>query len=879
MSSSQIITTLLGIIVATSLPSCKRYDKSINTQNPTPSEVTIELTEKDTPVSFNEHIQPILSANCYHCHGPDSATRYPEHEPYRLDSPEGAFQVRKNGKPNIIKGEPDNSYLIKLIESKDPDLVMPLHPSKNPHGKIMDPADIALIRRWVKEGATFEDHWAYISPIKAKLPKVTNEDWPRNPIDHFILAKLERKGLEPNKDQDKARLLRRLTLDLTGLPPTPEELEAFINDHRDLEIIYSEKVNALLHTDAYAEHFARHWLDVARYADTHGIHKDNYRSIWPYRDWVIQAFRKNMKFDQFTLEQIAGDMLPNPSIQQKIATGFHRCLPTTGEGGSIAEEYHAIYAQDRVDTTAAVWLGLTAGCAACHDHKFDAITTKENYQLTAFFRNTPMSALDKNKADHPPNILIPIPSDTKKLAEVNKNTKQLTQQLKQHRSKNQPAFKTWIASQQASPESPPQITPHISTTNKIKALIKLTKKTPKQLNQIREYYFSNIDKVAIKLQESLTKNAAKKAAITKRGVISLIMQEKPNSKPKAHILIRGQYSTKGQEVTPNTPASLPPMTSKMPKNRLGLAIWLTDPKNPLPARVTVNRYWHYFFGTGIVSSNSDFGVMGARPTHPKLLDWLAVDFVEKKWDLHHLIKNIVMSSTYRQSPVISHKKMQQDPRNHYYARAPRYRLDAEQIRDLALKSSNLLHQQIGGPSVKPYSPNNIWSAVAMKTSNTKKYIPDTGSKLYRRSLYTFLKRTAMHPTMEILNAPDRNTSCVQRDLTNTPLQALVIMNDPQFIEASRQLATIAILQASNTKQRANTIAQRLLSRNMQQDEIAIIDKTLKNVVAKFKAKPTEATKLINVGESKPPPELDPTELASWTIIANQILNMDETLNK
>jgi len=1085
---------LLGLIISTSLSSCKRTNTSGNTKaSSTDGDATTEaLNDKkahkvshktvvsaNIPVSFNEHIQPILSANCYHCHGPDSGTRLPEDEPYRLDSAEGAFEVRKNGKANIIKGDPDNSLLIELMESKDPDMVMPLHPTKSPHGKIMDPADIALVRRWVKEGAIFEDHWAYLSPKKVAPPEVANKAWLRNPIDNFILAKLEPKGLEPNKDEDKGRLLRRLTFDLTGLPPTPEELDSFINDSRDFELVYAETVNALLKTDAYAEHFARHWLDVARYADTHGIHIDNYRSIWPYRDWVIEAFRKNMKFDQFTQEQIAGDMMPNATLEQKVASGFHRCLPTTGEGGAIAEEYNAVYAQDRVDTTTAAWLGLTAGCAACHDHKFDAISTKENYQLTAFFRNTTMSALDRNNGHHPPNILVPLPADREKLTQVTAQSGQLNSQLKAHRTKNESSFKAWMQSQKGQqaetgqpisglivelplndktkgvnhptftskaplawatgpagdavkfiggneinlgntgdfernqafsygawikapqklsagiiskmntqkshrgydlwveqgklavhlihswPQNFVKVTtkaafpkdqwfhvmvtydgsskpegikiyvngksmPHntleskltetiktdapfllgsrygnqpfhngqmqffqlynkaltsqevinISAGRKINELINLAKHNPKQLNQLRDYYFTNVDKAAIALQGSINKNEAEKAAIQKRGVITLIMEERANKKPTAHVLIRGEYAVKDKEVlSPNTPASLPPMTKEMPKNRLGLAMWLTDPKNPLPARVTVNRYWYYFFGSGIVSSNSDFGVMGARPTHPKLLDWLAVDFVEKDWDLQELIKNIVMSSTYRQSAVISEKKMEIDPLNLYYARAPRYRLEAEQIRDLALKASNLLHDQIGGPSVKPYSPSNIWSSVAMKSSNTKKYVPDKGSKLYRRSLYTFIKRTAIHPTMEILNAPSREVSCVQRELTNTPLQAFVIMNDPQFVEASRQLAAIAMQQGSDTKQRVNTISQRLLSRNMEEDEIAIIEKTLKNIQAKFKAKPAEAAKLIGVGESKPPAGLDPIELASWTIIANQVLNMDETLNK
>ncbi|PQJ27288.1 DUF1549 domain-containing protein [Rubritalea profundi] len=339
------------------------------------------------------------------------------------------------------------------MESQDADVVMPPHPSKNPHGKIMDPAEIAMVRQWIKEGAEFEAHWAYIAPKKAPLPAIQSEEWARNPIDHFIGKKLDEAGLKPNEEQDKSRLLRRLNFDLTGLPPTAEEAQSFLNDKRDFESVYAEKVDQLLKTGAYAEHFARHWLDVARYADTHGIHNDNYRSIWPYRDWVINAFKSNMPFDQFTREQIAGDMMPNATMDQKIASGFHRCLPTTGEGGAIAEEYDAIYAQDRVDTTSAAWLGLTAGCAACHDHKFDAISTKENYQLTAFFRNTTMKALDRNSATHPPNLLIPTPDDLNRYTVIDKEISEADKATQSYKKENEPQFQSWFKSDKTTDNS------------------------------------------------------------------------------------------------------------------------------------------------------------------------------------------------------------------------------------------------------------------------------------------------------------------------------------------------------------------------------------------------------------------------------------------
>ena len=790
---------------------------------------------------------------------------------------------------------------------------------------------------------------------------------------------------------------------------------------------------------------------------------------------MINAFRDNMKFDQFTIEQIAGDMLPNATLDQKIATGFHRCLPTTGEAGSIAEEYNAVYAQDRVDTTSSVWLGLTAGCAACHDHKFDAISTKENYQLTAFFRNTTMSALDGHNALHPPNILVPCKQDREDHTKSYKEKQTLTKQKKRLSTKHEDSFQNWLIQMAKSPihsataakevvinlplnnqekginhptftsklplkweKSPlgqavlftdsneinlgnsgdferdqafsygawvkhpsdnngaiiskidtsptrrgydlwvengklavhlihslPKNLINVVTKEQFKAdqwmhvmvtydgsskgkgvkiyineksqrltirKDKLTKtiktdaplllgnrplnnpfnngqlqhfqlyKRELNVNEItriiiedqvskgqldknkliesRQYYFDNISPETAAINAELATIQKIFKSMEAKGTRTLIMDVKPNQKPTAHVLIRGQYTDKDKEVlTPNVPAALPSMTEDMPKNRLGLAMWLTDKRNPLPARVTVNRYWYYLFGTGIVGTNQDFGIMGARPTHPKLLDYLAADFMEHDWDLHHLLRKIVMSSTYRQSAVLTAEKKLRDPLNKLLARGPRYRLDAEQLRDLALSSSQLLHKEIGGPSVKPYQPIDIWKAVSMPQSNTKLYKPDSGNKLYRRSLYTFWKRTAMPPNMQILNAPSREESCVQRELTNTPLQAFVIMNDPQFVEASRQLAAAALQKLTTTEERINFIALTLLSREMETDEIDIIKTTLTTVLKEFKTLPEDAKKLTSVGETKAPKNLAPLELAAWTVIANQILNMDEALNK
>ncbi len=866
------------------LASCDKKPSSSQQENEPLSNAqeqkeTPRLTQELETISFNEHIQPILSESCYHCHGPDSGSREPggklsgnKGQPFRLDLEEFAFEERENGKPAIIPGDPDNSLLVQLMESTDPEQVMPIHPSRSPHGSILTPEKIALVRRWVKEGAKYEPHWAYIPPKKSPLPEVAHTTWAKeNPVDRFIAARFEQANLTPNPEEKPARLIRRLYFDLTGLPPTPEALDQILSDTRDFDTVYRETVDKLLNTDAYAEHWTRHWLDVARYADTHGYQLDNYRSIWPYRDWILRAFKQNMPFDQFTREQIAGDMMPDPSLNQIVATGYSRCMPTNGEGGSIAEEYHVLYAQDRVDTTSATWLGLTTGCAACHDHKFDAISMKENYQLTAFFRNTPMAALDKHAEDHPPNVRLMNAADKSASAKLKPRITQLEKQLAELEKKNNTPFQAWLKKEQAAHKSSNDKTP-------IAKLLKLPKPNKDQLTQIRTHYFSKVDPKGTTIHQQLTPLKKQQKAIHDRSPTTLVMQENKDKEPFAHILERGNYTQRRDKVTADTPAMLPPMAD-LPRNRLGLAQWLTMPTNPLPARVTVNRYWHYIFGKGIVTTTGDFGVMGARPTHPKLLDWLATDFVENNWDLHHLLRTIVTSATYRQSAQIDPKKYEIDPANKWLARAPRYRLDAEQIRDLALHTSGLLHEQFGGPPVKPYQPKDIWKTISMKKSNTRIYQPDTGNKLYRRSIYTFWKRTASPPSMKIFNAPVRNVTCVKREITNTPLQALVIMNDTQFVEASRHIAQRAMQKADTPETIIHYIARLLISRPMRESEIKVAQSTYSDALEEFTSTPEEAKKLINVGESPPDPKLPVPQLAAWTVVANQILNMDETLNK
>ena len=1039
----------------------------------------ISLPEK---ISFNEHIQPILSENCYHCHGPDSGTRQPKKNPLRLDRVEDAFAIRDDGKPSIIKRNPSESEIIKRMISTDPEEIMPPPRSH----KTLKPQEVALVSRWIEQGAEYEPHWSFAQVKKPKVPE-SGKDWAVNPIDQFIAQKLEGEGLKPNPPEDPARFYRRLHLDLTGLPPTPEGIEIFKKSYaEDPETATEAAADQLLATMASAENFARHWLDAARYADTHGIHIDNYRAIWPYRDWVIGAFQANMPWDQFTTEQIAGDLLPNRSLDQLVATGFSRCLATTGEGGAISEEYDAIYAKDRVETVSAIWLGLTTGCAACHDHKFDPVSTKEFYSLTAFFRNTSMEALDGNDAGHPPNVLVPLKKDRERLDALAAEITLAEKKLADHVESVKPKFEQWLAAAAAttttgSAKPDPTLSVHIPLTedsgplhgmvdgkprewpatvtrmsgplgqapvisetpvslgdigsfsrkdqvtyggfiylegtptgavvarmnpaqsfrgwdlfldggrptahvidswtdsaNKISAVsplkpgewhhvmatfdgtlssdkasaiyvdgikaeantapnsvganvettvplrlgmrqdgdsrlsgkvafqdlrfyrrllspseikhladdslfkaivsLPIEKRTKEQSLLVFQYYLRNFDNPTRELEAQLQVLKTEQSDLNGHGSLSLVMDEKTDA-PFAHVLTRGSYADKGERVTPNTPAVLPPMAADMPKNRLGLAGWLNNPANPLPARVTMNRTWSYFFGTGIVETNSDFGIMGSRPSHPKLLDWLAAEFVESKWDYRHMIKLMVTSAAYRQSGAVPPDKLEKDPANRLFARGPRYRLDAEQIRDLALSSAGLLRATVGGPSVKPYQPEGIWEAVAMTQSDTRHYKEDSGDGLYRRSLYTVWKRTAAPPSMEIFNAPTREVFCVRRDLTNTPLQALVLLNDPQFIEASRELASNALAAEKDFDTRLDFITGRLDGRKFDLAERKIVRKSLDSAMANFSSREQDAKNLIETGATPPRKDANVPELAAWTLLASQILNLDETITR
>jgi cytochrome c553 len=778
----------------------------------------------DEAVLFNRDVRPILAENCFACHGPDSASRKAG---LRLDQRESAVKLGA-----IAPGQPDESELVSRIFADESGGRMPPPASH----KILSPAQKETLRRWIATGAEYQPHWSLIAPVRPQPPAVKNPAWVRNPIDAFVLSTLDRRGLQPAPEADRRTLARRASLDLTGLPPTPAEVEAFVDDPSPAA--YESFVDRLLASKQWGEHRARYWLDAARYADTHGIHFDNYREMWSYRDGVIDAFNRNLPFDRFTVEQLAGDLLPEATLEQRIASGFNRCNITTNEGGVIAEEYLVLYARDRTETTARVWLGLTAGCAVCHDHKFDPLTQKEFYRLSAFFNNTTQGAMDGNVKDTPPTVFLPAAADRERWPALAQELADARQQLEQRQKQARAAFDRWYDWWRAELDPP---------------------------------YREASARVAALTQEE--------AAIKSRGTAAHVMQER-GGPAKAFVLHRGEYDKRRDEVDADTPAMLPPMPADLPKNRLGLSRWLLRPEQPLTARVAVNRFWQEVFGVGIMRTAEDFGVNGELPSHPELLDWLAVEFRESGWDIKKLFRLMVTSAAYRQSAAATPEKLEKDPQNRLLSRGPRFRMDAEMVRDCALASSGLLVAKIGGPSVKPYQPDGVWEAVAMMESNTRNYRRDQGENLYRRSLYTFWKRAAPPASMDILNAPSRETCTVRRERTNTPLQALITLNDPQFVEAARHLAQTALKDGGATDDgRLEFVVRRLLSRPFRPEENKSAAATLDKLLQYYRAHPQEAQELIAVGESKADPALDAAVLAAWTMLTNELMNLDEVLNK
>jgi hypothetical protein len=999
----------------------------------------------ETPsINFSRDIHPIISENCFACHGPDEKARKAK---LRLDTRDGALKTHDDKTP-IVPHHPEQSELVHRILTSDPDDHMPPPDS----GKKLTPHQIELLQQWIKEGADYTKHWSFQPISDPPVPQVHNPKFVvGNPIDNFILARLEKEHLAQSPEAPREILLRRVTLDLTGLPPTPAELDAFLNDKSP--DAYEKVVDRLLANPHYGERMALEWLDAARYADTHGYHIDAGRDMTRWREWVIDAYNNNMPYDEFTVEQLAGDMLPNATLEQKIASGFNRNHMINFEGGAVPEEYHTAYLVDRVNTTGTVWMGLTVACAQCHDHKFDPIKQKEYYQLYALFNNVPEKGLDGNKGNAAPVIKTPTAEQQRQLDSLAAEIRQVEQsldgpnevvdaeQLAWEHSANphqqtlwtlldaqslsskgksklekqpdksiratgpNPATETYTLKFAALPTGTtafrfevfpdpslngkgpgrsnngnivltdfklldgdkkplklrrasadfaqkdfpasnaidsnassgwaifPEVgKPHhliveldkpLASAEPITAVIEFhsqfashqpghfrltsttsanphggaaipepiarflstpaNQRTADQKTQLRHFYRTTLSPTLKPARDHLAELQAKRKEVDDTARTTMVMEEMATPRD-TFILTRGQYDKPGEKVTPDVPAALPPLPKGAPHNRLGFARWLVSKDHPLTARVAVNRYWQMYFGTGIVKTAEDFGAQGEFPSHPQLLDYLASRFIQSKWDVKAMQRLIVTSATYRQSSNVTPELVSLDPENRLLARGPRFRLPAEFIRDEALAISGLLNPEIGGASVFPYQPAGLWEELMSRSDGAnwtaQTYTPSHGKDLYRRTMYTFWKRTSPPPTLSTFDAPDREVCTVRRSRTNTPLQALVLLNDPTYIESSRKLAERILTEAGPTPQeRINFVFRLATARLPNPAEMQVLEQAYERQSARYHGNPGLADKLLHVGESDVHPNLDKPELAAWTMISSIILNLDETVTK
>lgn len=999
----------------------------------------------DHEILFNRDVRPILADKCFHCHGPAAETRKAE---LRLDTPDGGLQGKN---PAIVPGKAHDSTLIQRINSTDPAEIMP-PPDSN---KTLTPQQRETLRLWVEQGAKYQKHWAF-EPISTSAPPEAAGT--PNPIDRYINARLKQLGLHAQPEADRETLIRRVAFTLTGLPPTIKELDEYLSD--TMPGAYERMIDRFLASPRFGEEMAKHWLDVARYADTHGLHLDNERQMWAYRDWVIKAFNENLPFDQFTIWQVAGDMLPNPTRDQLVATGFNRCNVTTSEGGSIPEEFVYRYAVERTTAVAQAWLGLTAGCAVCHDHKYDPLTSKEFYSLYAFFNNAADPAMDGNTNVTAPFLKLPERNQMAAAAgaaKVERDAREWIDSVVADTSYIEPAdSKTPVARKpvrevliddaapmgshvRSSSRNPvdwvtdpefgaasgrriirqvfastyndefefklrPIIIPHDAVfevsirvdatdppnsvnfgpvngkavtwtkgdgglvreggqskivpgawnrlsvpasdlglkpgdrlhglkigqtggiaywdaivltgqadpaTDPLESLLawrrqlgtNIPPELPGELNgliqggpdkalspeeavKLHRYYLAMIAR-------PLNGDIASARAAWETARVSRIVADETapgtfifkdlDTPRESFVMLRGAYDKKGEKVEPAVPAVLPAIAKPTPETRLtrlDLAKWLVARENPLPARVTVNRFWQQIFGTGLVKTSYDFGTQGENPSHPELLDWLASHYRENGWNTKELVKLMLTSDAFRRSPKLLPDVKFADPQNRYYARGPRIRLDAEQVRDNALYTSGLIDLTMGGRGVKPYQPANIWEPVGYSDSNTRFYMQDHGGSLYRRSVYAFLKRTAPPPFMSNFDAPNREQVCTVRERSNTPLQALQLMNDVQHFEAARGLAERVLAEGgTTTPDRLRFLYRTVLSRAPTDDELTLLTNSLHRQIELFTADPEGAKKAVHVGESKPRNVASPVETAAWTMIANLVLNTDETLNR
>src|SRR5215469_11538426 len=1118
-------------------------------------------------LDFNQDVQPILASRCFSCHGPDPEMRKAG---LRLDLAEWAMRTRPHHPDAIVPAHPEKSELVKRIESTDPHYLMPQ--TARGEAKPMSAGEIRTLREWVREGAVYRPHWAFEVPRRPDVPKPqTGAAWAKTPIDHFILAKLEKAGLGPSPEAERAVLIRRVTLDLTGLLPTPDEVRSFLQD-TSLDA-YEHLVDGLLARPTFGEQRARYWLDYARYADTYGLHYDNSRDIWPYRDYVIRSFNANKPFDQFAMEQIAGDLLPMKNLDPLIGSGYVRLGVSSNEGGTIPEELRVNIARERTEAFGATFMGLTVGCAVCHDHKFDPTTQHDFYSLSAFFNNLDEKPFNDDRPVWAPAVRVPKPQNQEAYNRVLAQRSELQGELNVMKGQARGLVEQWLATkkdmarpastdglvvrmrldegggdvlnnsapnanpasfkattmkpewgettwlwpdfrmqsstrvllgqagdyeashafsaggwfmfraapfhpgsfgtllskmestrhdrgwelstdengtisvalvnlapkeskpegkgdkkpamakepfnyptpqdlskQDLAPNKPPEqvkaekggekkgkaksaseakakksgpseppkdnvrdvairvaalkplpldnawkhifftydgsglasgikiyvngvpLPTHVLKNNLGKASVRTeaplqlgwrnpdehpakdaryqdirlyarvltagevkrlpfedyvseiatepsARWTQDQWHIVSEFYLNDVDSTYHRIQREMAGLDQQLDRLSRGGDLTLVAWEK-STLPYAHVLTRGVYTARVERVEANTPHFLPGLPANELRNRLALAKWTVSPQNPLTARVTVNRMWYELFGTGLVETTEDFGIMGQRPTHPQLLDWLAVEFRESGWNIKHMYKLMLMSATYLQSSKANPQQLAKDPRNLLLSRGPRFRMDAEMVRDIALQSGGLLAQKIGGPSVKPYQPPSIWEQVSYPTSDTVHYSEDHGNSLHRRSMYTYVKRMAPLPNMDAFDAPTRDVVCTRRQRTDTPLQALVTMNDVQWVEAARVLAERVIHEAGpSPEERINLMSLILLSRIPPPSMAAVLEQSYGEMQSQYTANPKDARALVNSGETKPDSSISEPELAAWTMIASEMLNLDETVNK
>lgn len=802
-------------------------------------------------IDFSRDIQPILSENCYHCHGPDAAERKAD---LRLDVEKDAKLVR-DGITAIAPGKSHASTVIERIFSTDPDEVMPT-PKSN---RKLTEAQKQLLKQWIDEGAKWGRHWAFERIERPQVP----QNGAKHPIDAFIRAKLAEKGLKPSPQAAPETLLRRLSLDLTGLPPTPEERGAF------LEQGYAKAVQRLLDSPRFGERWAWDWLDAARYADTNGYQGDPERTMWPWRDWVVRAINANMPYDQFTVWQLAGDLLPSPTQEQKLATGFNRNHMINGEGGRIAEETRVENVMDRVETTSTVWVGLTMGCSKCHDHKFDPLTMRDYYALYDVFNQT--SEDGKGRSGQAiPAMDMSTPAELERVKKANEKVSAIAKEVEAFELKKFPRAEGKTLKESEAAKLPGNLPAYIAQTEpKNRGVDPLLEAVS---------YFKDKDPAYSKLlQRSLS--AAREKVAAGNGVTKVMVMDTLPQARETFLLEKGAYDKPmTTKVSFNVPASLPPLAKDTPRNRLGLAQWIINRDNPLTARVTVNRFWQAFFGVGLVKTAEDFGVQGEVPLHQELLDWLAAEFIESGWDVKALMRLIVTSESYQQSSrfaVPGSPLAEVDPENRLLGRGARFRMPSWMIRDQALFVSGLMKEQQGGPSVKPYQPEGIWEEA---TFGKKSYTQDHGDALYRRTLYTFWRRI-VGPTSLFDNSA-RQVCVIKAARTNTPLHALVTMNDPTYVEAARALAQRVLLAAGWNPDAALSYAFLLVtSRAPAAAEQVVLKAQLAKLQAQMSADPMAAAKLLAVGESKKHELLNASTHAAWTAVCLMLLNLDEVVTK